>query len=516
MKKSIVINVERGQERIALLEDEKLVEFFVNINVDKSLVGDIYLGYVQNILPGIQSAFVDIGRPKNAFLNINDIENIDIDADEVDSFNTEAQIGKVTRHRIEDILKPNQKIMIQVLKEEIGTKGPKVTTNVSIPGNFAVLMPQSPSIGVSRKIRNKDKRKVLYELAKKNVPEGMGLILRTSCEDWPEKVIVNEIRMLVNIWKEIQSKYHKGNKPAMIYRDLEPSEKIIRDTLAEGIETIVVDDNKRYTDIKKIFKNIKNIKTKIIHYREDIPVFESYGIEEALEKGISKVVNLDGGGTLVFDEAEALVAIDINTGHFVGRKSQEDTVFQTNMKAAEEIPRQLRLRDIGGIIIIDFIDMEREDHRNKVFETLKVNLKRDKAQTNIYPISNLGLVEMSRKRVRRSLKNQLTQSCPYCGGTGIIYSTSTLAFNLLRTLKKAFWLTNETEFLVILNQEIFYSMISEYRDALEDLQKKFKRKVYLSYNAEFHHHDIKIMSLQTKAEIISTLNTYDDENEVLF
>ena len=223
MKKSIVINVERGQERIALLEDEKLVEFFVNINVDKSLVGDIYLGYVQNILPGIQSAFVNIGRPKNAFLNINDIENIDIDADEVDSFNTEAQIGKVTRHRIEDILKPNQKIMIQVLKEEIGTKGPKVTTNVSIPGNFAVLMPQSPSIGVSRKIRNKDKRKVLYELAKKNVPEGMGLILRTSCEDWPEKVIVNEIRMLVNIWKEIQSKYQKGNKPAMIYRYLEPS-----------------------------------------------------------------------------------------------------------------------------------------------------------------------------------------------------------------------------------------------------------------------------------------------------
>ena len=516
MKKSIIINVEKGEERIALLEDDKLVDFFVSINIEKSLVGDIYLGEVQNVLPGIQSAFINIGRAKNAFLNISDIENVDIEADEVDSFNTEAQVGKVFRNRIEDIIKPKQKIMIQILKESIGTKGPKVTTNISIPGNFVVLMPNSQSIGVSRKIRNKDKRKSLYELAKKYVPENMGIILRTSCEDWPEKVIINEIRMLLNIWKEIENKYKKGTNHALIYRDLEPSEKIIRDTLAEGIDSIVVDNNKRFADIKKMFKNLKNFKTKIQLYNEKIPIFETYGIEEALEKGISKVVNLDGGGTLVFDEAEALVAIDINTGHFVGKKSQEDTVLQTNMKAAEEIPRQLRLRDIGGIIIIDFIDMEKDFHRKKVFETLRENLKRDKAQTNIYPISNLGLVEMSRKRVRKSLKNQITQPCPYCNGTGIIYSTSTLAFKMIRTLKKAVWLSNETEFLVILNQEIFYSMLNEYRDALEDVQKALKVKVYLSYNPEYHHHDINILSLQTKNEIISTLNTYGNENEVMF
>ncbi len=256
--------------------------------------------------------------------------------------------------------------------------------------------------------------------------------------------------------------------------------------------------------------------TKNVNYKDDIPIFETYGVEKALEKGISKEVRLEGGGTLVFDEAEALVAIDINTGRFVGKKSQEETVFQTNMKAAEEIPRQLRLRDIGGIIIIDFIDMERDNHRRKVFETLREHLKLDKAQTNIYPISNLGLVEMSRKRVRKSLKNQLTQPCPYCNGTGIIYSTSSLVFKMLRTLKKAVWLSNETEFLVVINEEIFYSMLNEYRDALEELQKTLKVKVYLSYNSEFHHHDIKILSLQTKNEIISNMTTYSSDNEVLF
>jgi ribonuclease G len=258
------------------------------------------------------------------------------------------------------------------------------------------------------------------------------------------------------------------------------------------------------------------VETKVDYYKKHIPIFDTYGIETALDKGISKVVNLDCGGTLVFDETEALVAIDINTGHFVGKKSQEETIFTTNMEAAEEIPRQLRLRDIGGIIIIDFIDMEKRGHRKKVFETLKKNLKRDKAESTIFPISELGLVEMTRKRVKKSLKKQVTQSCPYCEGTGYIYSNTTQVFNIIRTLKKAFWVSNENEFMVVLNQDIFYSMINDYREALDDLEKNFNRKIYLSYSEKFHHNDIKIVSLQTKKEIISNLSTYEEDNEVIF
>jgi len=514
MKKEIIINVEKGEERVALIENNKLVEFFVNINIEKSLNGDIYFGIVQNVLPGIQSAFIDIGRDKNAFLNINDIENVGVDADEVDSFSNVVTPSKGPR-KIEEIIKSGQKIMVQVIKEAIGTKGPRSTTNISIPGNFVVLMPNSQALGVSRKILDKSKRKFLYELAKKHVPDNMGMILRTACEGRSEKDLVNEIKVLLNMWKDIQQKYHKAQAPCMLYRDLEPSEKIVRDTLAEDIDAIIVDDKAVHDKIKKMFKNVKHITTKIELYTQHIPIFDTYGIEESLERGVSRVVPLKSGGSLVFDEAEALVAIDINTRHFVGRKSQEETVFLTNMEAAEEIPRQLRLRDIGGIIIIDFIDMEKEDHREKVFATLKENLKRDKAQTDIFPISNLGLVEMSRKRVRKSLKSQITRSCPYCDGTGMIFSGSTQAFKIIRELKRAFWLSKETEFLVVLNQEIFYSMITDYRRAIEDLQAQMGRKVYLSYAHEYHHHDIKIMSLQTKEEIVSSFSTFDSEREIV-
>ena len=516
MKKEIFINVEKGEERIALVEDDKLVEFYLNLNVEKSLVGDIYVGYVQNVLPGIQSAFIDIGRTKNGFLNIHDIDNPDIDADEVDSFDSESQIGKFKTKRIENILSPGDKIMVQVLKEAISTKGPKITTNIAIPGSFVVLMPTSQNIGVSRRIRNKEKRKSLYELAKKYLPSNMGAILRTACEDREDKIIINEIKMLTNIWERIKTKYEKADAPKLIYRDLEPSEKIVRETLADGIDRIVVDDKTKYNDIKKIFKNLRSIGTKIVFYDEKIPLFEQYGIEKALEMGISKVVPLKSGGTLIFDEAEALVAIDINTGHFVGKRSQEETVFRTNLEAAEEIPRQLRLRDIGGIIIIDFIDMEKDEHRKMVFETLQKNLEKDKAKTNIYPISNLGLIEMSRKRIKKSLKEQLTQPCPYCGGTGIIYSNSSIIYSIIRSLKKVFWMSKEKELLVVVNQEIFYSILNEYRDALEDLQEKYDRKVYFSYSPEYHHNDVKIVSLQTKEEIISTLTTYEDDHEVIF
>src|SRR6056297_505970 len=517
MKREIFVNVEKGQERLALVENEDLVEFYVSLDVEKSLVGDIYIGFVQNVLPGIQSAFVDVGRQKNAFLHISDIETLKIDADEVDSFNTKKQIKKHKKQqRIEKILNKGQKLMRQITKEAIGTKGPKATTNISIPGNFVVLLPYSKNIGVSRKIRDKKKRKHLYKVAKKYIPKNMGVIMRTASENREEKDIRNELNYIVNIWKDIVKKYKKTKKKKLLYRDLETSEKIIRDNLAYGIDRIVIDDKKKHNDVKKIFKNLNKVKTVVENFDKDIPIFDTYGIESAIDKGISKVVDLDCGGTLVFDEAEALVAIDINTGHFVGKKSQEETIFTTNMEAAKEIPRQLRLRDIGGIIIIDFIDMERKSNRNKVFQELKKNLKRDKAETNIYPLSELGLVEMTRKRVKKSLKKQITQSCPYCKGAGFIYSNTSQIFNIIRTLRKAFWISNEKEFLVILNHEIFYSMINEYRDALDDLEEQYERKIYLSYSDKFHHNDIKIVSLQTKKEILSNLNTYEEDNEVIF
>ncbi|HZK33891.1 MAG TPA: Rne/Rng family ribonuclease [Bacillota bacterium] len=403
MDRKIIIDYEKIQTRVAVLEDGELAELYIEDSQNQRTVGNIYRGRVLNILPGMQAAFVDIGLEKNAFLYIDDVDNAE-------------------NRPIEEVLREGQEITVQVDKEAIGSKGARVTTNITLPGKYAVLIPMANYIGVSKRIVGEEERKRLKSLAQEIRPEDMGLILRTAASDKGAEAFKREVDILMGLWKELKVQEVKGQVPRPLHRDESLVYRTFRDLFTQDVEKFVVNDLDQYHRVLSWVDKIgPSSKNRVEYFDPSREIFVQFRIEDKIEAAIQRKVWLKSGGYLIIEPTEALTVIDVNTGKYVGRIDLEDTVLKTNLEAAEQIAAQIRLRDIGGIIVIDFIDMETDKHRQAVLKAFKQALKRDRTKTNVLGFTGLGLVEMTRKKARVRLSASLLKPCPHCGGIGRIY-----------------------------------------------------------------------------------------------
>lgn len=428
MTRNILLETTSGQTRLAMLEDDNLIEYYVERKGQEKLSGNIYLGRAANILPGMQAAFVDIGLEKNAFLHAGDIL--------VDSADREALRNQLGAQSIKKMLKPGQEVLVQVVKEPGGTKGPRISSPVTLPGRFAVLLPTVEYIGVSRRIEEETERNRLRDIAERLRPKGMGLIMRTAASKAGEEDVRRDVEYLTRLWQSIQLRAQHSTAPALLHRDESLAHRSVRDMLTDEVQALLVDDEELFKTARETAGMLSpELQERVALYREPEPLFERYRVDSQLSKALSRHVWLKSGGYLVIDHTEALTVIDVNTGKYVGSSSLSDTIFKINCEAAQEITRQLRLRDVGGIIIIDFIDMESEEDQERLLALLRQMLKQDRTKTNLVGLTGLGLVEMTRKKVRQPIYHQLWRQCPVCQGSGMVPSDETVARAILYELK---------------------------------------------------------------------------------
>lgn len=437
MKKEIIINSSTGETRIAFLEDGEIVELYVERPENERMVGDIYKGIIENVLPGMMAAFVNLGLDQNAFLHFSDVgeslASFDSteDADNEDSTEAPAPVPPQV------ILKEGNEIIVQVTKEPISTKGARVTTEIALPGRFLVLVPNDRHVGISRKIDDFHEKRRLKKIAKELKPPGFGVIIRTVAEGKDAETLQKDLKILMTIWEKIRRMAEKEEAPVLLYKDLSMASSIIRDLFTQDIEQVVVDSKKLF---KKIVGYLKDVSPQLIPkvhlYKGKGPVFDYYNIEQDIEKSFLRKVWLKGGGYIIIDHTEALVSIDVNSGKFIGKKNHEHNSLKVNLEATRQIARQLRLRDIGGLIVIDFIDMEDRVNRKKVYDEVRKELRKDRAKAAVQEVSAFGLIEMTRQRVRPSLLFMVSDPCPYCEGTGRIESKETVLARIERWIKR--------------------------------------------------------------------------------
>ncbi len=445
MQRQIIVSADDYEVRIAVLENSKLAEYAVERRDEQRIVGNIYKGVVTSIIPGIEAAFIDIGLARNAFLYVNDLypqldeygyfseDDSGVDEEESSS-ETKPELPPVT---IGDLLQEHQEIMVQLYKEPIGAKGSRVTTNISLPGRYTVLLPCTSHIGVSRRIEDEEKREELKETISNQLPESMGGIVRTAGLEAGEEDFKKDIDHLRDEWERIDRKSQSSGAPSLVHQAPGMVYLLILDLISEGIDELIVDDPALYSEVVEYVKmRAPTTVHRITFYDDSTPVFRTYGLETDISNLRSRKVWLKCGGYIVIDETEAMTVIDVNTGRYLGKHNLEETVYKTNIDAASEIVRQLRLRDIGGIIIIDFIDMKEKEHQDHLMAHLEEHLVHDRSRTHLYPLTDLGLLQMTRKRVRKSLNKSLTQPCPYCKREGFILSTDTMIVNIFRTFEE--------------------------------------------------------------------------------
>jgi ribonuclease G len=494
MLKEILVNIGEEETRVAVLEDKLLVEIFIERSINQRLVGNIFKGRVENVLPGMQAAFVNIGLEKNAFLYVEDAMPANSpDANGHDSYALGSNIC--------DILKQGQEILVQIVKEPIGTKGPRVTTHITLPGRCLVLMPTVDYIGISRRIESEKERDRLKDLAARVKPEGMGVIVRTVAEGVEEEELRQDIALLAKLWRKILSRAAHGTVPNVVHRDLELVQRILRDVFTEDVDRLILDSRYEYEKVLEL-QDITSPRLKLkVFLDERENIFEEYGIEQEIERALNHKIWLKCGGYLVIDQAEALTAIDVNTGKYVGTTNLEDTVLKTNLEAAREIAHQLRLRKIGGIVIVDFIDMSQEAHRSEVLQVLEEEIKKDKTKTNILGITQLGLVEMTRKKVRPSLAEVLQKPCPYCDGRGKVLSEETLGINFKNQIYNAARQTTAQTILVEANPAVAARLIGSGGASLRDLENKTGKNLYIRGSAGHHIEAVTILPLHDNEEI---------------
>jgi ribonuclease G len=501
MKREIFINSTPQESRIAIMEDGILAEFVVERKQERGIAGNLYKGKVARVLPGMQAAFVEIGMEKAGFLHASDFFDIPEDVqliassgDEVEFEDAPKPPPSARRLPLEKRISAGEEILVQVAKDPLGTKGARVTSHVSLPGRYMVFMPNTKHIGISRRIEGEEERKRLKEIAHSLGTADGGFILRTACEGRSKREIQRDLRFLTKLWKRIQQKAETAAAPVIIHQDLDLITRTIRDFFTPDTEKVVVDSAKDHRRIVDFVRNfMSRLRSKIVLYSDSEPLFDRYAIEEKIEKALDRRVWLRSGGYIIIERTEALTAIDVNTGRFVGRRNQEETIFKTNFEAAHEVVRQLRLRNVGGIIIIDFIDMEKEANRKKVYEALKDALKKDKARTNILKISELGLVEMTRQRTRESLENQLLSPCPHCDGRGRIKSSVTIAYDVLRAIKKQQMnLENGKNIIVRLHPDVANFLYDEKNNSLDNLEREINHKIIIKVSQELRHEQYEI------------------------
>lgn len=493
MKKEILINAGFGETRAALLEDRRLVEFYVERREEQRIVGNIYKGRVENVLPGMQAAFVNIGLERNAFLYVDDA---------LVYKNGSSNGGGSRVHSIDDILKVGQQIIVQVTKEPIGTKGARVVTNVSLPGRYLVLMPTVDYTGVSRRISSERERNRLKAVAKRIRPKEVGMIVRTNAEGKSSEELNSDCRFLTGIWERIQQRAQRLSAPALLYKDYDLIYRLVRDVFTSDIDKFVVDDEGDYEKTLELLDSLSpHLKNRVYRYSTGPPIFDTYGIEPDIERALQRKVWLDCGGYLVIDHTEALISIDVNTGRYTGTTNLGDTVFRTNLEAASEIGRQLRLRDMGGIIIVDFIDMETKEQEAKVLERLERELERDKTRTHVLGFTNLGLVEITRKKVKEDIGDFLHKDCPTCEGSGKVLSEVSVAHGASRQIKKKASETGAEAMLVAVNPVVAALMIGSGGANLKALEESTGKQIYVKGTEGYHVEEVKFLAIGSKTEV---------------
>jgi ribonuclease G len=496
MANELIINVASHETRVALLEDRVLAELYIERARDRGIVGNIYKGKVVKVLPGMQAAFVDIGLEKASFLYVSDVHG-GMDYYEEMGFHTDEMPAYFPQpSQIEDLLSEGQEILVQVSKEPLGTKGTRITSHVTLPGRYLVFMPTVDHIGVSRRIKDERERRRLREIVQAIKPPSGGFIVRTASEGADPDEIRNDMDFLVSLWNNVQKKRETSSAPSLIYSDLTMLLRVIRDILSPQVNRIVIDSKEEHENII-VFINtyMPKLKYEITLYEKEEPIFDAYGIEMEIDKILGRKIWLKSGGYIVIDISEALVAIDVNTGRYVGKRNVADTILKTNLEAAKEIAYQLRLRNIGGIIIIDFIDMEREGDREKVYQALEEAIRKDRQKINIFKISELGLVEMTRKRTRENISRVLGESCPYCEGAGLIKSKTTICYEIFREIERTTSELGGRSILVEVNPEIAALFYEEERNGVEELEQKFRKKIIIKGKPGFHQEQFNITEI---------------------
>lgn len=503
LKSELVINVTSRETRVALLEHGTLAELYVERAADRSLVGNIYKGRVIKVLPGMQACFVDTGLPRAAFLYVSDVQDstreygMFLGLEEEIDYRDDAPsaLEGWPPRTIEDMLNEGQEVLVQVAKDPMGTKGARITTNISLPGRHLVLMPHMQHIGVSRRIRQEKERQRLRELIQEIRPGAMGFIARTASEGVEEEELRAEMSFLIQLWEVISSNAERGPVPRLMYTELDMTLRAVRDLMVGEVDRLEIDSPREYQRILGFLDAyLPHYKDRVQLYEEPEPIFDAYHIEMEIARALERKIWLKSGGYILIEETEALTSIDVNTGRYVGRHNPEETILKINLEAAKEIAYQLRLRNIGGIIIIDFIDMERESSREQVFQALKDALKRDRSRTNILKISGLGLVEMTRKRVKEGIGRQLCEPCPYCEGQGWIKSTNTLCYDVLREIRReaAHSTSLQGDILVEVHPEVAHALCEEERIGLEELEYDLNRRILVRANDRLHREQVEV------------------------
>jgi len=542
MNKEMIISSGAHDTRVAILEDDQVVEIFIERENQRGVVGNIYKGRVSKVLPGMQSSFVDIGLERDAFLYVSEVintveefEKLAGEDDDEDGGGPRAEDGKAAeaqegaessqsaaapsktperrgrdrdrekeqpQARIEDLLKEGQEVLVQVVKEPLGTKGARLTSHVTMPGRFLVFMPTVDHVGVSRKIESREERSRLRGIVKKFRDEhGFvgGVIIRTAASGRSEADIVSDLSYFHEIWTSVRQKMESRRPPAVLFQEQSLVTKLLRDMLTDDYTAIRLDDEGEYRRVIQLVERIMPaLLPRVKFYTKEFPIFDEYGIQAEIDKALRPKVWLKSGGYLVINQTEALVAIDVNTGRYVGKKSSgrlEDTIVKTNLEAVKEIVRQIRLRDLGGIIVLDLIDMEEKKNRQKVFQEVEKELRKDRSPSKALQVSDFGLVIVTRKRVKQSLERQLTEPCPYCSGSGSIKSSATICYEILTELKKIGPDLDGQGVLLRVNPDIARALKEEESAVLREVQQFLGRPVTVRPDAHLHHEQFDVMAI---------------------
>jgi ribonuclease G len=520
MTKEMIISSTAHETRVAILEDDQVAEIFIERERQRGVVGNLYKGRVSKVLPGMQSAFVDLGLERDGFLYVSDVAET---FEELDKFDTEDDEAGATGNgtprsasaprgrdreqkrpepKIEELLKEGQEIIVQVAKEPLGTKGARLTSHATMPGRFLVFMPTVDHVGVSRKIDSREERSrlrgIVREFRQQTGFTG-GVIIRTAAAGRPKDDILSDLNYFHKIWTEIRTKSETSRAPAVVYREQSLVAKLLRDLLTDDYTAIRIDNEPEYRKILEMVERfMPALAPRVMLYDKDFPIFEEYGVQQEIDRALRSKVWLKSGGSIVINQTEALVAIDVNTGRYVGKKSAgrlEDTILKTNLEAVKEIVRQIRLRDLGGIIVLDFIDMEEKKNRQKVYQAVEQELRRDRAPSKALQVSDFGLVIITRKRVKQSLERVLTEPCPYCAGSSVIKSSSTICYEILSEVKKISGDLDGQSLLLRVNPDIARALREEERAVLKELKQTVGRDVTVKPDVLLHHEQFDLMAI---------------------
>ncbi len=515
MTREILVSASEQESWVALKEDGRLAELMFDRPGRGRMVGDVFLGRVDAVLPGIQAAFVDIGEEKAAFLHASDVD----DGDQGRERSARGREGGPEPRRerggrkgrpIQDVLKRDQSLLVQVTKESISTKGPRVTTQISLPGRFLVYLPQAGNVGVSRKIGDRGERARLREMARAVVGEGPGgVIVRTAGEELTQEKLEREHRELRRLWEAVKRSAERTQAPALVHEDAKLVSGVVRDLFTDKFDAVTLDNRRLHQQVLEYVKTFDpELADRVHFYDGKRPLFDHAGIEEEIQRAFRRRVDLTSGGHVIIEQTEALVSVDVNTGRFTGkRKDPEDTILETNLDAAREIANQLRLRDVGGIVVIDFIDMERPESRHRVLHELRSRLGRDRARTRTWEVSELGLIEMTRQRVRPSLLHSLTEPCAACGGTGRVWTAPTLVREIERCVRRAAALGGEKQLLVRVHPQVALQVMEFEPRFVRNLARRTRLRLDLRDDPLLRHDEFRILSGKAQVDVTEKYRT---------